>query len=852
MAIVPDLLNKGNKKIMKIIFIKVICSFGLLFNLMAQEAIDPGQAYFNQGHFERAVQYWTEARELISPAVPKKYIDISVQLAVAYQHLGRLNDAYTILKSILPLVVNDNDPVRHAIVLMQLSDIYVAMRHLNKQNINEVITDELILTQSTPSMVEIAMEYLQKAEKISKSVTEPFLLANILNKKGNMFMVQKKYAKALQVYKESVSLSDKAGDRVLSAKTSVNILQGSVESGLFGKIESEIKARTVLQRVKQLSNSHDKAFALIKLAHILWTLPREEELFNSPITTVDSIKQLLQLQTLSKEKNQYVYNALMQALEVATTVKDNYAIAYAKGDLAKLYADEQRHPEAIQLTKNAIYHIQYSEPQTKLHGSPELLYRLEWQLGRFLKANQQKQAAIGAYQRAIEYAKQFCQSCRSTTQSFHESSENLYFEFADLLLQQAAMMTSGAKKQKLLENVVENIELLRRSELRNYLPSCVMEYHQDRIIMEEYQRKITDLPRNTAIFYNPLLRNTAIFYPLLFEERIELLLVLPSGIKHLTVAINAENVNEEANDFVEELTHFKGRAINFLALEPNKETEKYIVHAQKLYNMLIQPITKILESEEIDTLVIVPHGNLLTIPLAALYDGKDKEFLIEKYALAVIPGLKFIELIPLRRNRNNVKVLLGGISKKGNFIELPNVAKELQKIQKLSVADILLNEELTIPNLEAKLNANSYSIIHFSTYIKFTDDLNESYLLTYYDKVTIDNLSKLIYFNKFQKTPIDLIVFSASETALGNKRAALGLAGIAIKAGARSVLASLWNVADKSTSQLMIEFYKQLINKKLSKAQALRKAQLRLLRDKKNRFNDPYFWAPFILIGNWL
>ena len=91
-------------------------------------------------------------------------------------------------------------------------------------------------------------------------------------------------------------------------------------------------------------------------------------------------------------------------------------------------------------------------------------------------------------------------------------------------------------------------------------------------------------------------------------------------------------------------------------------------------------------------------------------------------------------------------------------------------------------------------------------------------------------------------------MLSACQTAKGDDRAALGIAGVAIQSGARSTLATLWSVTDDEAADIMVDFYNNLINEKVPKAEALRKAQANLLKTNRH----PYFWAPYVLIGNWL
>lgn len=128
-------------------------------------------------------------------------------------------------------------------------------------------------------------------------------------------------------------------------------------------------------------------------------------------------------------------------------------------------------------------------------------------------------------------------------------------------------------------------------------------------------------------------------------------------------------------------------------------------------------------------------------------------------------------------------------------------------------------------------------------------DPASSFLLPYDDRFSLDELDSLIRTSEFREQPVDLLVLSACETAVGDERAALGLAGIAVKAGARSVMASLGAVNDQSTATLVPAFFESLAQPGVSKARALQLAQRKLLAETSTA--HPYYWAPFILIGNW-
>ena len=141
-------------------------------------------------------------------------------------------------------------------------------------------------------------------------------------------------------------------------------------------------------------------------------------------------------------------------------------------------------------------------------------------------------------------------------------------------------------------------------------------------------------------------------------------------------------------------------------------------------------------------------------------------------------------------------------------------------------------------------------MVHIASHGVVENDVNKSFLLAYDDKITMNRLSQLVGLLQYRQTPLELLTLSACETAIGDDRAALGLAGVAVKAGARSALATLWFIDDKATSELVDEFYRQLRDPSVTKAVALQRAQLMILNEPG--YGHPSFWAPFLLISNWM
>ncbi|WP_442947443.1 CHAT domain-containing protein [Nostoc sp.] len=166
-------------------------------------------------------------------------------------------------------------------------------------------------------------------------------------------------------------------------------------------------------------------------------------------------------------------------------------------------------------------------------------------------------------------------------------------------------------------------------------------------------------------------------------------------------------------------------------------------------------------------------------------------------------------------------------------------------------SNILLNQEFTRSALQNRINSLNFPVVHLATHGQFSSKAEKTFIVAWKDRIYVKQFNQLVRtIEQNRPEAIELLVLSACQTAAGDERAGLGIAGVAFQAGARSTIASLWNLDDESTSVLMNEFYQELANKKLTKAEALRRAQLALLQNPK--YKRPMFWAPYVLLGNWL
>jgi len=338
-----------------------------------------------------------------------------------------------------------------------------------------------------------------------------------------------------------------------------------------------------------------------------------------------------------------------------------------------------------------------------------------------------------------------------------------------------------------------------------------------------------------AVSVEAISTDAAIIYPILFPDRLELLVSAPGGLTRYTTPISAAVVEDSIQELRSALQRPSSRA--------------YLAPSQQLYEWLIRPFEKDIEDSGIHTLVFVPGAGLRTIPMSALHDGRN--FLIRKYSIAVTPILALTDPQPL--DRQEPKLLLAGISKSvAGASPLPYVPGELNAIQEIFGGRLLLDESFTTENFVQGMEDRELDIVHIASHGVFTGDPDTSFLLTHDGRISMNQLSEYIGRTKFRETPLELLVLSACETAIGDDRAALGLAGVAINAGARSALGSLWVISDLATATLIEDFYRQLQDSSLSRADALRMTQLNLLDSDEQAFQHPYYWSAFLLISNWL
>jgi CHAT domain-containing protein/uncharacterized protein HemY len=739
--------------------------------------VDQGQRAFQNGAFSQAAADWQKAVESFrSQGNTNAEILASVALASAYQSIGQQRRAVQILEDALVRAEMTGDHSRETLVKSKLGAA-------------------LIMTLES----ERAASLLHEALEAARTDKDSKLAGGILNDLGNLLATQQKYAEALTAYEECIAAARQTSNSWLTAQALCNAAATAARAGENQKAD-DFNTQAI-QEINRLESSHAKAFLLL-------TAGQTDRQIKA---TGSQAAQRLSAQRLMLRAQQL----FEQALELAEKIADRSIETYALGYLGQLYEQDGQLDAALSLTRRAAFAAQQAQ-------MAEALYRWEWQIGRVLKTQGDTEPAIASYRRAVQTLQPIRNDVSlgygnsTARQSFREAEGPLFFELADLLLQQSKSAADPAKEQGLLLEARDTVEQLKAVELEDYFSDpCV------------------DVQRSKARAIEAVDEQTAVVYLIPLPNRTEILIGLTSGLRRFTVDVGADAITEQVRQLRRNLE--------------TRTTYGYLAQAQQLYDWLIRPLRELLSENRINTLVFVPDGALRTIPFASLHDGE--RFLIQDLAVAVAPGLSLVEPRPIKSGK--VRLLLNGLTKGvQNFPPLNFVSGELHSIEQAYPSEMLLDEGFTLAKINHKLTDEQYSIVHIASHGQFDRDVRKTFVLTYDSKLTLNDLEALIRPSQYRGRPVELLVLSACQTAAGDDRAALGLAGVAVKAGARSALATLWFVNDQSTSTLITEVYHQLRQSTVSKAKALQAAQIKLLSDR--RYRHPCYWSPYLIIGNWL
>lgn len=870
-----------------------------------------GRELYQLGQYAPAAQAWQQAANTYeTQQYPTKQASALSNLALAYIKLGDYTAAEHAISTAYALIQPQSNPRIQAQILNtygQLAtaqgDFSTALNWLQQATTAYQASNDtagaLKAQLNQAKLLRVQGQYGQTIEQLETiyqtldQLSDSYLKAEGLRQLGDAYRLNGDTLNAQAYITQSLEMANRLADDSLRA--AVTISQGDLylaQNQLSQAADTYQKAANSAPNMSQRSQANINRLNidvkhLDAMDHSGLTMMRQDiltlqkELTELPpgraslfmrLNLVDSILQSDFRLLSAKDTAEF----LGETLSSAQSIDDSQSQAYILGALGKVYGQQAQcygnnvpptypvtcpqsagNPEKEQaLLEQAETVTQRALSLAQDSQADVARYRLQAQLGGILVEQGRTRDAIAIYQQAKDtldlIRRDLIAANPELRFSFRDEVEPLYRRLVELLLEE----DDDKLTEENLQQAQDTIESLQVAELIDFFRAdCVI---------------------TNPIKINEIDQRAAVIYPIILDEKLEVILSLPDnqGILSYSQTVDKTTINTTLDQLQLSLANAAAAQAFRNGIEDNvaqsdsnragveivanqRIANSFVEPSQQLYDWLIRPIEAKLEETQPDVLVFVLDGALRNVPMAALQDKQTEKYLIQKYPIALTPGLQLLDAQSLQRT--NVKALIAGLSQSNpdselnqNYGSLPNVKTEIETIQgTVPGSTVLHNDNFLNTSFERKLTRDSFSVVHLATHGEFSSDLDDTFVVTWDGRISANQLSELLQVSEIGKQQaVELLVLSACETAVGDNRAALGLAGIAVRSGARSTLASLWQVDDAGTSLLMQEFYKRLRDSGETKAKILQQAQLSLIESPK--YQHPYYWSAFVLVGNWL
>ncbi|MEO0928560.1 MAG: CHAT domain-containing protein [Cyanobacteria bacterium J06643_13] len=803
-----------------------------------------GKQLYDRGRLADAVKAWETGRKYFQQTQQvTNLIHSNNFLATAYQDLGNWDLAKKAIADNLALIESANSTVTRRNTA-QIDSALLYAQTLNTQGSwqlrqgkgetafktwqeTEAIyrdledTTGMILSQINQAQALQSLGFYRRSQKTLLAVREQLttlpdssLKISALQSLGVSFELSGDIERSEAVLKQSLAISKKINSpndiaeawfrlgNVVRSQKKYNRAIEYYQKAIAISPNTSVQLEAKLNQLSLYVETQDIANARQLIA------PIAKQLDLLPTSRTAIYARVNYAQSLIEMDEPQVEQLLKDTVKQSQALEDNIAQAYAIGELGHWQELSQNYQQALNSTDRALA-LASATNQAQVSAT------LHWQRGRILKQEGKKAQAIAAYQSAVTELENLHQDLVAVNPelklSFRQQIEPIYRQLVELLLENVEQL-NPQQKQAYLEQSRLAIEALQQRELENYFRIACLDINQQNIDQIDSQ--------------------AAVIYPILLDQSIEVILSIPGQpLKHYSNQIDSELQAKTFDDLLQ-------------YLNPVFSSRHHLPTAQKLYDWIVRPAEAELEQNRTDTLVFVLDKQLRSLPMSVLHDGE--KYLLEQYNLALTPGL---QLLPTKSlDTEKLKVLTGGLTEsRQGFSALPGVEQEIASIQSTLPTNTLLNSEFTNPKIQEKVTQESAAIVHLATHGQFSSNAEDTYILTWDDRINVNDFDKLLS-NRNNSTPIELLVLSACKTAAGDEGAILGLAGMAVRSGARTTMATLWSVNDNSTAKLMTEFYRYLSQSR-TKSQAMRQAQLSLLQSEQ--YHHPFYWSPFVLVGNW-
>ncbi|MBD2202495.1 CHAT domain-containing protein [Calothrix sp. FACHB-1219] len=811
----------------------------ILSTTVATNLLEEGRKFYNGGQFTEAIKAWQTAAKQYQTQSDRINEALSLSyLSLAQQELNQWEAASQSIEQSLKLLQTAK-PAADAILWAQVLNTQANLQlHNGKaeialetwqqaQKYYEQAGDKMgsLGSQINQAQALQTLGFYRRSKQQLETLTQKLqatpdseVKVNGLRSLGLALQMIGESGKSQQVLEQSLAIAQKIQITPQLSSILLNLGKTTID------LQDPQKAFDYFEQAQQLAvNPSDRLQAQLAQFKLFLDYDKPElatplapqilqqlgELPPSHTSLYTAINFVASLNRLSNPQQIVPLKDLAQLMAVtvksAQQIQDTQAEAYALHQWGKLYSRTKQFSQAQELTQKSLNIARQLQAE-------DIIAQSAWQVGQLYKQQGDRPKAITAYSEAVKALKSIRRDLVAVNPdiqfSFRESVEPVYRELVALLLDNQPTQASLMQARDL-------IEALQVAELDNFFREACLDRAQ--------QIDQVD-PQATVI------------YPIILPDR--LAVILSKTGQPLRYYVTSKSQTEIEQTLGNLLASFN-------PVSDAKERDRL---SQEIYDWLIRPAETDQAFKDSKTLVFVLDGRLRNIPVAALYDGQ--QYLIEKYAVALSPGMQLMAARSLQQNR--IDAIVGGISQsRHGFSALPAVESEVKQISQAVPSSLLLNQQFTSQALAERVKFSRADVVHLATHGQFSSRLEDTFLLTWDGEVNIKELSELLKNrgNDASKA-IELLVLSACDTATGDDRAVLGLAGLAVKSGARSTLATLWPVKDKAAEMLMTRFYDQLRQPKITKAEALRQAQINLIR--QTDFRDPFFWSAFVLVGNWL
>jgi CHAT domain-containing protein/Tfp pilus assembly protein PilF len=831
-----------------------------------------------QGEYAKALENYQAANRIMLELSDRSGMVMTLNnIGLLLYHQGNYSESLNFLEQALSISRELDDPVRLSQVYNQLGLTYKSLG-LFKQSL-ETFEAALKITESTGhrdgisrilnnigsvyfsySDYKRALRYYYRSLKISESIGNRSGVAYIYNNIGSIYEAQGNYDQALTFYEKSLSLKREIGDKPFISLTLNNI-------GTIYVIKREYR--------KAISYFNES----LKVAEDIGDK-------NGIANAQSSIAHLYELEGRITEAKDF-YN---RSLLIHEKSGNQPGVAQIHGSLGDLYfktGDLVRAAEHVSRSSNMASYI----------GLPALLWQSKTIEGKIALSQKEFKKAEQSFNLAIETIEKLRDQIAGDEQEqqrFFENKVGPYHGMVQLMvlqqkLPEALKFVERSKARVLLDIMRDGKQMITKSmsaselqeeqRLNSLLVSLNTQLFREKQRAAPDNQRVRELTNNLDAArksHEAFLNHLYVTHPTLRIQRgqteIDLEKVQIPDEKSMflnflvmeneTLLFLVDKRGEKLNIKLHRINYPRKKlnlSINDLNRSISERRPDFRTKAEELYNQLIRPVEGELRSKT--SLYIIPDTCLWELPFQALVDGQG-DYLVERFSISYIPSLHVLTEIRKVRPAESRQTLLAfgnpdfqipenivGSVQLGAIPETEVLVKRLGTLYNRFGSRVYTRAEAT--ELRAKRESSGFRILHFATHgiIDHQNPLYSHLLLSQSDSREDGLLESREVMDLDLKA--ELAILSACQTAKGRIGEGEGIVGIMwamFVAGCPSTVVSQWSVDSAGTTELMLEFHQNLLRPRLSKSEALRRASLKLLAN--SNYRHPFYWAPFVLVGN--